>query len=101
MEQERAEVERCWRNVHYCDGSYQGYPRGTILILYGPNNRSDFDSWHAAYLYTVEHAEKVKEVREEITWLKSLNHVTHMNAAIRTLRRAEVELDNLLRGWKG
>lgn len=93
-------VRAYWALVANCDGSYRGYSRGTILIQQIRGQWLDFPSWLAAYQFTLEHQEKVRQIEREIKWMKSALSYQSYSCRESILARLEAIRDELRRGVK-
>jgi len=68
-QQKRQYVEERWERVHVCDGGYQYYARGTVLITYFAGKHHVFLNDSAAYDFTRQREEEIRMVEEEIVFL--------------------------------
>lgn len=101
-------VREHWDWVHCCDGSYQGYPRGTILTQSAPGgakDRKEFSLWSAAAAFTRDRLERIREVEEEIMFtgaeLVDCQGMKDLEVIIkRILARETAALIELKRGMK-
>jgi len=64
-QQKRQYVEERWERVHVCDGGYQYYARGTVLITYFAGKHYVFLNDYAAYAFTRQREEEIRLVEEE------------------------------------
>jgi hypothetical protein len=65
------EVREVWELVHCCDGSYRGYPRGTVLLQDVNGHWFDFETWQAALDFTNQRKREIAEIDEQIAQMKS------------------------------
>jgi hypothetical protein len=79
-----AYVRGAWVHVARCDGSYRGYPRGTVLVQQVIGQWVDFPSWLAAYNFTLQRQEEIRQVEEEIACLGGF-----MNALIERIPKKD------------
>ena len=100
-------VRDAWELVAHCDGSYRDYPRGTIIVQDVNNHWFDFPSWEAARTFTEAHAEKIRQVREEIfvardraVFLSNWKDLEQATIYARVISRLQAVLDDLKRGMK-
>lgn len=106
-------VRSLWSLVHHCDGSYQYYPCGTILLQYDHESWLDFGSWHLAAEFTRRQEEEIRLLTYEISLQKLLSsnheseecknphdHRADGDAMLRTIGRLETELLALKKGMK-
>lgn len=99
-------VRAKWSLVHLCDGSYRGYPRGTVLLQDVNNHWFDFDAWEAAYEFTLAREEEIRQVEEETFALYKLCPCRRgsMDCVCeqldRTKKRLEAILADLRKGMK-
>jgi len=93
-----------WELVSRCDGSYRHYEMGTVLIQDVHNHWFDFDSWQAAYDFTLAREEEIRQVEEEIKFLHELKSfgswVENHTGWQRILAREQAALADLKRGMK-
>jgi len=91
-----------WKLVHQCDGSYRHYLRGTILLQEVHGQWLDFDSWQAAYAFTLEREKQIAEVNEEIEAISAAIKVFpfYLARLERTFNRLAAALVDLQRGMK-
>ncbi len=95
-------VRSKWKLVAHCDGSYQNYLRGTVLLQDVNRHWFDFDSWSAAVEFTREREEQIRHVEEEIALLEGWKHLVEVKnpAALRILGREQAALAELKKGMK-
>ena len=116
-------VRATWVLVAVCDGSYRGYPRGTVLVqdAISIGHWFDFDSWSASAEYTTARREEIRQVEKEITtiaddlcdianWRIFLEENTDLKGIVRYVRyqcrccrilaREQATLAELQRGMK-
>jgi hypothetical protein len=91
-------VRANWENVHRCDGSY-------ILISKGGHrNFADFPGWQAAAQFTRDRLEAIRQIEEEIEWLRGMcawrEHGIYGPRYDRILAREQAALADLKRGMK-
>jgi hypothetical protein len=70
MTDEQKYVTQRWELVHLCDGSYPGYPRGTVLLQDAHGHWLDFPTFAAAKAFTEQRKQDIEDVEDEIQWLE-------------------------------
>lgn len=81
-----------------------GEPRHATVIAYVADG-SETLAWQAAYAFTVEHKERVRQAKAYIEWLGSFRFVAMCPedelSRKRVLALAERELETLMKGVRG
>ena len=106
-------VRAAWILVVVCDGSYLGYPRGTVLVQDVIRHWFDFDSWSAAAEFTRKRQQEIADVKYEISlqrlilsshesqeWHNPQDWEIDKAALQRTIARLQSAMTELTRGWK-
>ena len=84
--------ETCSPSVYIAPFEYDGWRCKTCIYMHTPE-----EAWSAARKFTDEHAEKIRQVREEIKWLFNAPDCSEKN---RIFSRLEAALNEMLKGWR-
>ena len=87
-----------WNLVHRCDGSYRGYLGGVVLIQ-DTHGLLHFETWAAARAFTEARLEQIRQVEEEIAYVRRWHRGPHP-VWTRILAREQATLAELRIGMK-